>query len=273
MIDELLSYPELVAAAAIAVVVPASASVSDDFYAPDWISKPAVAFFKSLPVRYWTFVQQQLTWANLRELRNLNNFCTAKFVLGLVLLFSSLAFNPMLILLGALIGYLLPDAVLSITVRKRQGQIRQALPQALDLMVMCVDAGLALDATVQRISMEQSAIGHALNEELTFLGRDLLLGTERERAYQFLYQRTGVDELKFLGSALNQSAKMGLSIANILRSQSEYLRLRQSQAAEERALKLPIYMAFPMWFCIMPALLTIVLAPSIISFLGQVGRL
>jgi tight adherence protein C len=94
---------------------------------------------------------------------------------------------------------------------------------------------------------------------------------ERQRAYQELYVRTGVDELKTLGAALNQGSKLGLGIARILRAQSEFIRTKQSQKAEERAFKLPVYMAFPLWFCIMPALMVILLAPSLIMFFQQAG--
>ena len=92
---------------------------------------------------------------------------------------------------------------------------------------------------------------------------------DRERAYEELFARTGVDELKALGSSLNQSGKLGISIAKTLRSQSEFLRMKLTQKAEEKAARLPIYMAFPLWFCIMPALFVILLAPSLITFFEQ----
>jgi len=170
-----------------------------------------------------------------------------------------------------LVGFFAPDIVLNVYARRRQREIKETLPQALDLMVLCVDAGLGLDSTLQRISSEKSVVAKALNDELLTLGRDVLLGMERERAYQELYNRTGVEELKAFGSALNQSAKLGLSIAKTLRSQSEFLRLKLSQKAEEKAAKLPVYMAFPLWFFIMPALLVVVMAPSLIKFFEQSG--
>ena len=92
---------------------------------------------------------------------------------------------------------------------------------------------------------------------------------DRERAYQDLYNRTGVDELKTFGSALVQASKLGLSVAQILRAQSEFVRKKQSQKIEEKAMKMPIYMAFPLWFCIMPSLMLLVLGPSLIKFYHQ----
>jgi tight adherence protein C len=109
----------------------------------------------------------------------------------------------------------------------------------------------------------------ALNQELAILEQELLLGVDRERAYQQLYTRNGVDELKTLGSALHQAGKLGLGIARILRAQSDLVRKRQSQKAEEKALKMPIYMAFPLWVFIMPALMVLVLAPPLIKFYHQ----
>ena len=105
-----------------------------------------------------------------------------------------------------------------------------------------------------------------VNAKGGLLGREVLLGMDRERAYRELYHRTGVDELKTLGSALAQANKLGLSIARILRAQSEFIRKRQGQKAEENAMKMPIYMAFPLWFFIMPSLMLLVLGPSLIKF-------
>ena len=111
-----------------------------------------------------------------------------------------------------------------------------------------------------------------MNEELAKLGRDILLGMDRERAYHELYRRTGVEELKSFAAALNQSSKMGLSVSKILRAQSQFIRMRQNQKAEEKAARLPIWMAFPLWFCIMPSLLLILLGPSVLSFLEKLAR-
>ncbi|SRR5579875_476936 len=272
-LPELARYPELLAAAAIVVIAPASAATSGDFQAPRWLSGPALALFGVLPDRYLARLRRLLVWGNLRESGALAGFSIAKLWAALALLLAALFVNPLVAPGLALAGYLIPDALLLLKVRRRQSQIRRALPQALDLMVMCIDAGLALDATVQRIATEKSGVGDALNEEFGLLARDLLLGTERERAYQALFHRTGVDPLRSLGSALAQSARMGLSISRVLRAQAELLRTTQRLQAEERAMKLPIYMALPMWLCIMPALLIVVLAPSIVTFLGSMGRL
>jgi tight adherence protein C len=166
----------------------------------------------------------------------------------------------------SLLVWFLPDLALLAFVQHRQQLIRQSLPQALDLLVLCVDAGLGLDAALQRISRDEGVLSNALNDELNILSREIFLGRERENSYQDLFTRTGVDELKTLGSALGQASKLGLSVSTILRAQSELIRKRQSQKAEEKALKMPIYMAFPLWFLIMPSLMLLVLGPSLIRF-------
>jgi tight adherence protein C len=163
----------------------------------------------------------------------------------------------------------LPDLILIICYKRRRREIHDSLVQAIDLMVLCVDAGLGLDATVQKIATGDTGLTNALNEELNILGREILLGLDREKAYQDLYNRTGVDELKTFGSALAQANKLGLSIAEILRAQSEFIRKKQSQKIEEKAMKMPVYMAFPLWFCIMPSLMLLVLGPSLIKFYHQ----
>jgi len=236
---------------------------------PDHISAPALTIVSALPQRYFDWLARMQTWAGYRGTRAFAQLSALK-VYTCLLSLASLSFLPVWqSLLLALFVFFAFDAYLFVRANQRREQMRQSLPQALDLMVLCVDAGLGLDATLQRISQERSSIAPALNEELALLGRDILLGMQRERAYQELYARTGVEELRSLGASLNQSAKLGLSIAKILRQQSEFLRTKLSQKAEERAAKLPIYMAFPLWFCVMPALMVIVLAPSLIMFFQQ----
>lgn len=262
-----LETPEFIFAAILGLVLlQFQGDDSTDWNVPQWLSIPAVAAVSSLPASYVIWLQKTQTWSGWRNNSAFGKLASLK-IYGCILSFLTALFLPFWVVpFIVLTVFFSPDGVMHLIARKRQQQIRQSLPQALDLMVLCVDAGLALDATLQKIATEKSSISKVLNEELLILGRDVLLGMERERAYQELYARTGVDELRSLGSSLNQSAKLGLSIARILRGQSDFLRLKLSQKAEERAAKLPIYMAFPLWFCIMPALLVVLLAPSLIMF-------
>lgn len=230
-----------------------------------------MAVLELMPEKYRQWLFKYQNFAGWRSNIASGSFAASKVYLA-VLTAALAVWLPLPAVLAFMaLTFFLPDLVLFLCARNRQKQIRQSLPQALDLMVLCVDAGLGLDATLQRIAMEKTAVSTALNEELLILSRDILLGMERERAYQELYNRSGVEELRSLGSSLNQAGKMGLSIAKALRNQSEFLCNKLSMRAEESAAKLPIYMAFPLWFCIMPALLVIVLAPSLITFFQQAG--
>jgi tight adherence protein C len=239
---------------------------------PALLYHAALEFFHFMPMGYRQWSACMLNWANQRSNTATGDFASAKLLFASASLILALMAPLFVVPLAAVLLYFIPDMNLIMTVRSRQAEIRRALPQALDLMVLCVDAGLGLDATVQRVAGDRSSLSHVLNEELNSLSRDVLLGMDRQRAYMELYRRTGVDELKMLGSALHQSGKMGLSIAKILRSQSEFLRARLSQKAEERAAKLPVWIAFPLWFCIMPALLFVFIGPALITFMQHIGH-
>ncbi len=232
----------------------------------------SLVIFHFLPVGYREWVARMLNWGNRRTNRATGEFASSKLLFSLVSMPLFMVAPVFVIPLAAAVLYFIPDFFLWLNVGKRQQSIRQALPQALDLMVLCVDAGLGLDATIQRIASDNSGLSHALNDELASLGRDILLGMDRGRAYGELYQRTGVDELKMLGSALFQSTKMGLSIARILRAQAAFLRARHAQKAEEKAARLPVWMAFPLWVCVMPALLFVIMGPAFITFTQQIGN-
>lgn len=238
---------------------------------PRWLTTSSVSVSGGLPARYCEWLSKNQTWAGWRSPSAFNLLVTVKFALACACTLLTFCLSPLLVLPICVIIYFVPDLIVVTMARRRQSRMRASLPQALDLMVLCVDAGLGLDATLQRIAVDETPLAKELNDELLMLGRDILLGMDRERAYFELYRRTGLDELRSLGSALNQSAKLGLSIARVLRAQSEFLHMKLSQRAEERAAKLPIYLAFPLWFCIMPTLLVILLAPSLIMFFNSLG--
>lgn len=266
----ILQYPEFIVAGLLTLFVLKKQAEQTRIHAPVLVSAPAFALLRLLPIAYIEWLQRWQNWAGWRSNSAFADLAACKLLLSLAAMLLAFLIPPVIALVIAALVFFAPDLLLVSKTRKRQQVIRDSLPQALDLMVLCVDAGLGLDATLKRIATEKSAIEHALNDELTNLGRDLLLGMERDRAYQELYNRTGVEEMKTLGSALNQSAKMGISIGRVLRTQAEFLRQRLSQRAEEKALKLPIWMSFPLWFCIMPALMLVLIGPSIINFLQQV---
>jgi tight adherence protein C len=267
MATALFNYPEFFLAGFLSLFLLVSAGREEaSMHWPTWLSKPALAVLLLLPQDYVAWIKKILMYAGWRSNLSFGDFACWKLYPTLLSLLA-FAFVPLYaVCLLSLTAFWASDLVLTILMRIRQQEIRLALPQALDLMVLCVDAGLGLDATLQRVSNDDSGIAKALNDELSILGREILLGVDRDKAYQELYLRTGVDELKTLGSALNQASKLGLSIAKILRAQSDFIRKKASQKAEEKALKMPVLMAFPLWFCIMPSLLLLVLGPSLIRF-------
>lgn len=224
------------------------------------------------PERYLAWLQLAQAWAGWRTTRAFETLCAAKVYPALLLALVAFFFSPVLVVVVLPIAFFVPDLLVFSASKSRKREILQTFPQALDLMVLCIDAGLSLDSALHRIAADDSALSGALSEELSLLNRDILLGMDRERAYEDLFRRTGVDELRTFGSALNQSSKLGLSISHVVRAQSEFVRVRHQQRAEEKAAKVSIWMVFPLWFCVMPALLVIVLAPSIILFFKSIAH-
>ncbi|MBX9689811.1 MAG: type II secretion system F family protein [Candidatus Obscuribacterales bacterium] len=233
----------------------------------------AYTFFQMFPASYRNWLELKLTYAGFQSRQASARLASFKIYPALAALFLLLLLNPLIVTAIAAVSFFIADLYVFVAAKKRQEEIATSLPQAIDLMLLCVDAGLGLDATMQKIAADSATLTSALNDELAKLGRDMLLGMDREKAYQELYLRTGVEELKSFGAALNQSSKMGLSVSKILRAQSQFIRMRQSQKAEEKAARLPIWMAFPLWFCIMPSLLLILLGPSLIKFFENIAPL
>ena len=276
----LTTYPELAAAAVLLLVLlllvlsrSKTTNQASAFLLPAFLSEPAVYLLRLAPGNYLVWLQQRLVFAGLRNNLYFGSLCAAKVYHCLLTIFLPLFVHPGFALLALVVLFFSPDCLLAFLAKKRQQSVADSLPQVIDLMVLCVDAGLGLDATIQKVASERTALSSAINDELLTLSRDVLLGMNREKAYQELYNRTGVDELRSLSSALNQSAQLGISVSKVLRNQAEFLRNKLGQKAEEKAARLPVLMAFPLWFCIMPTLMVLVLAPSLIIFFEQVRPL
>jgi len=262
----LLNYPEFILAGLVGIFLLFDMGKEQEIHWPQWLADPAMSCLNFAPVSYLAWLHKNLLQAGWRNPYSLGDFASLKLYLPLISLMLSFVLPLHLVCIAAITACFLPDLILSLALKRRQRQIHESLPRAIDLMVLCVDAGLGLESTIQKIATEETGMANALNEELNILSRELLLGTDRERAYQDLYNRTGVEELKTFGSALAQASKLGLSVAQILRSQSEFIRKKQGQKIEEKAMRMPIYMSFPLWFCIMPSLMLLVLGPSLIRF-------
>jgi tight adherence protein C len=170
-------------------------------------------------------------------------------------------------LLLAGFGLFLPNLWLSARVRKRQLAIARGLPDALDLLVTCVEAGLGLDAALQRVAAEIVLSHPVLAEELTLTFLETKAGVARTDAMRRLGERTGVQDLKTLAATLNQTELFGTSIATALRVQAEGMRIHRTQDAERRAAVLSVKMTFPLVVCFMPALFVVLLGPAIVNLI------
>ncbi len=167
---------------------------------------------------------------------------------------------------GAAFGYLLPSMGLARMAKKRQHRIRLSLPDALDLLVVSVEAGLGLDQALQRVGEELTLAHPELSEELRLINLELRAGKARAEALRNLADRTGVDDLSSLVAMLIQTDKFGTSVARSLRVHSETLRTKRRQRAEEAAAKTGVKMVFPLVFCIFPAIWVVTIGPAAIKF-------
>jgi tight adherence protein C len=168
---------------------------------------------------------------------------------------------------AACIGYLLPTIWLKLAVRGRQDKIQKAVPDALDLLVTCVEAGLGLDIAIARVSSDISQTHPALGEELTILSLELRTGLAREEALRRLAVRTGLEDVKTLVAVLIQTDRFGTSVAQALRVHADAMRVKRQLRAEALAAKLPVKMLFPLIFFILPSLFVVMLGPGVIRII------
>lgn len=167
----------------------------------------------------------------------------------------------------AAVGYYLPNAVLARLIARRQRELFDHFPDALDLMRVCVEAGLGLDAAISRVGEEMRLKSKALYDELHLASLELRAGAARDRALRNLALRMGLEEVDALVSMLVQAERFGTSVSESLRVHAESLRVKRRLRAEEAAAKVPVKLLFPLIFCIFPALLVVLLGPAIISIM------
>ena len=166
--------------------------------------------------------------------------------------------------------------LLVMTLLRRRARLRvlsmqRALPDSLDLMVVCLEAGLGLTATIARVGEERSAMKDPLGDEFSQVSRELRDGRSREDALRALGERNGVDDLTALVGLVIQADRLGASLATTLRSHADVLRVKRRQRAEEAARKLPIKILFPLALFILPALFIVAIGPSILRIADLVG--
>ena len=168
------------------------------------------------------------------------------------------------ILLGAaaaVLGFLVPDVVLSSRARERQEIVQRELPDVLDQVTICVEAGLGFEAALARAAMTGTG---PLVQELAHALQDMSLGMPRREALEQMLRRTDVADLRHFVVAIAQAERHGVPIAQVLRIQADELRDKRRQRAEERALKIPVKLVFPLILCILPALFVVLMGPAAI---------
>jgi tight adherence protein C len=168
----------------------------------------------------------------------------------------------MVVIIAVILGALIPMYWLTRAVNKRQDRILRSIPDAMDLLVLCVEAGLGFDAAMLNVAKDMRTVHADLSHELMLVNRRVNAGMTREEALRALYTRTGVDELRVLVQNLIQSDRLGTSVAKVLRVYSDTLRRKRRQRAEKRAATAALKMTIPLAGLILPALFVVILGPA-----------
>jgi tight adherence protein C len=188
------------------------------------------------------------------------------FVISLFSKTFSLPIKILLVVVFTVLGYFLPDLLLKSRIDSRQKSVRKAMPDALDLLTICVEAGLGFDAAMSKVHEKWD------NELALAFGRvirEIQLGKLRREALRDMAERLGIAEMTSFVAAVVQSEMLGVSMAKVLRIQSDQMRVRRRQYAEEQAHKAPIKMIFPMGLLIFPALMIVLLTPAALRLMGS----
>lgn len=178
----------------------------------------------------------------------------------------------MFIASGCLLGFIGPSFYLDGKVTERKRIIKNSFPDVIDQLIVCTEAGLGLDAGLQRVAKDTMLSNEIMGYELGLVNAELRAGVSREQALKNLVNRTGVEEIRGLTSALGQSMRFGTSIGNTLRIFAEDLRDKRMQNAEEEAAKLAVKMLFPLAFCFFPGIFIVILGPAVISIYASFGH-
>jgi tight adherence protein C len=248
---------------------------------------PLVRRFGEISAR---FTPQKVLMDTTRKLELAGNpgridaatFLTTRFIVPVVfdaflLLISRLAPAPwpasrllLALLIFGLIGFAFPQLWLTSKIQARQKEIRKAMPDALDLLTICVEAGLSFDSAMSKVSEKWE---NQLSMAFARVIREIQLGKLQREALRDMSDRLGIAEMTSFVAAVIQSQQLGVSMAKVLRIQSEQMRMKRRQRAEEEAHKAPIKMIFPMGLLIFPSILIILLTPAMIQITGVFGNL
>lgn len=171
----------------------------------------------------------------------------------------------------AAVGYIAPPFYVRMRMKARQKDMQKALPDALDLLVVCVEAGLGLNQALVRVAQEIGHVSRLTATELTLVNSEIRAGVPREEALRNLADRTGLDDMRSLVTVLIQTDRFGTSVARALRVHSDTMRTKRRQRAEEAAAKTTIKLVFPLAICIFPAMFVVVLGPALITIARELS--
>jgi len=219
------------------------------------------------------YVQDKLLHAGYEHAAAPIVFVAARFAAALLLPVIAIVLVPRrsvplfvgTVILAIFIGLVLPQAYIDNRARNRQEKLRRAIPDSLDLLVVCVEAGVSLDAAIMRVAREMALLHPDLANELLIVHRRVNAGVSREQALHGLWDRTGVEDLRGLAANMIQCEKWGTSIATVLRVYAESLRRKRKQLAEKRAATAPLKMTFPLALFIFPAIFIVLLGPAMMK--------
>ncbi|HEY7473032.1 MAG TPA: type II secretion system F family protein [Gemmatimonadota bacterium] len=231
----------------------------------------------------WSRVQETLLQAGYRRSGAVAAYFGTRLVTmtltGAAAVFGGFTFGaaPAAVILGAAIGatfgWLGPQYYVKRRIRKRQLELQRALPDTLDLLVVCVEAGLGLNQALVRVSDEIDHVSETMSDELVLTNLEIRAGTPRDEALRNLGERTGLGDLKSLTAMLVQTDRFGTSIATALRVHSDTMRTKRRQRAEEAAAKTTIKLVFPLVLFIFPAMFVVILGPAVLHILEQMKGL
>jgi tight adherence protein C len=244
----------------------AGGNKKDPFKLPDWLERLAV---RLSPAGIATVMQRRLDvagnpagWTTDRMLAVKGLGLVALGVLGALF---GIRHPELLVVgggIGAVIGFFLPDLLLHNSGLRRQQRIPRALPDALDMLTICVEAGLGFDAALAQVARNTPG---PLAGEFARVLQEMQIGKSRAEAMRAMGDRTTVPELRAFVSAMIQASELGIPVAHVLREQAKEMRVRRRQRAEAQAQKVPVKITFPLILCLFPALLVVVLGPGIIQ--------
>lgn len=228
---------------------------------------------KYTPVKQISFIEQKLDYAGRPNDWNANDYLSAQYLTTIAV--SVLAFlaswlsgsnftnQVMALLLGLIGGYGIFELWIVNRINTRRKMIQKELPDVLDLLTISIEAGLGFDAAMQRVV--QKAAG-PISEEFNKTLQEMRIGRTRREALRDLSARTGVLDLSRFVESLIQADQLGISLGNVLRNQSDQMRILRRQRIQEQAMKAPIKMLFPMMIFIMPTIFIVILAPAMVRF-------